>query len=421
MFVKEVSARVVKDSRGEDTIEVSLETYHGSFSASAPSGKSKGKHEVPSYHEKGLGFSVRMLNAIGKKMQNKNLMIKNIDSLKELKNFVGRYEGKYGRLGGNTHYALQTVFLKAASKELKKELWEFIFDDLNLNSKTKKPKMPMPVGNCIGGGLHSSFDKKEKNKKRPDFQEFLLIPNEKNFSKAVTKLVHGYEYAGKKIGKEHGFLRKLKKKKDKINDEGAWKTSLSNTNVLKILEEVGKKFNVRIGLDVAASSFYEFGYYDYKNKELTRDKVDQAEYMERLIKDYGLYYVEDPMQEEDFGGFVEIMNAVNKKRNNSLIVGDDLTTTNPSRVKRAVKDGAINALIVKPNQIGDLIDVKKVCMFCKENNVKIIFSHRSGETMDDALGDFAVGFQADFIKCGIQGRERLIKLKRVMDIEKSLR
>lgn len=416
MFIKEVLAREIKDSRDEKTIEVSLRTYEGVFVASAPSGKSKGKHEVDSYHEKGLGYSVRLLNAIGKKMVHKNFILKKIEDLKQLKNFVGRFEGKYGRLGGNVHYALQTVFLKAASKEQGKELFEFVNDDVN---DGKKVKIPMPVGNCIGGGLHSQRKGKDKYELKPDFQEFLIIPNEKTFSKAVTKLVHSYEYAHLLLKKEHGLLLKSLSR----NDEGAWQTNLSNTNVLKILEDVGKKYDVRIGVDVAATSFYEIGYYDYKNKEMVRDKVDQAEYIERLISDYGLFYVEDPLQEEDFSGFVEVLNAVKKmkKRSEPLIVGDDLTTTNLARVRRAYDAGAINSLIVKPNQIGDLIEVSKVVRFCKEKNIKIIFSHRSGETMDTALADFAVGFGADFIKCGIHGPERLIKLKRVMDIEKMIK
>jgi len=413
MFIKEIFAKKIKDSRGEKTIEIFLKTYEGKFSASAPSGKSVGKHEVPAYHEKGIEYSVKLLNAIGKKMKHKNFILKNIEDLKLLKNFVGRFEGKYGRLGGNVHYALQTVFLKASAKKQNKELWKFVHDDFG---DGKKVKIPMPVGNCIGGGLHSARKGKDKYELKPDFQEFLLIPNEKTFSRAVTKLVHAYNYSHALLKKEHGLLFKSLSR----NDEGAWQTNLSNTNVLKILEDVGKKFGVRIGLDVAASTFYESGYYDYKNKNLVRDKTEQAEYIERLISDYGLFYVEDPMQEEDFSGFVEVLNAVKKmkRRSEPLIVGDDLTTTNLARVRRAFDAGAINAVIVKPNQIGDLIEVKRVCTFCKEKNIKIIFSHRSGETMDTALSDFAVGFGADFIKCGIHGRERLIKLKRIMDIEK---
>ena len=117
----------------------------------------------------------------------------------------------------------------------------------------------------------------------------------------------------------------------------------------------------------------------------------------------------------------EVLNAVKeKKKSKTLIVGDDLTTTNLKRVHRAVQGGAINAMIVKPNQIGSILEVKKVVEFCKKNDIVMIFSHRSGETMDDTLADYCVGFGGQFMKAGIYGRERLIKLKRVIDIEKAL-
>ena len=159
-------------------------------------------------------------------------------------------------------------------------------------------------------------------------------------------------------------------------------------------------------------------YYKYKNKELIRDKVDQADYLEKIIKKFKIFYVEDPMEESDFSGFKEIKNNVSKK---TLIVGDDLTTTNIKYVRRGVGSNAINAMIIKPNQIGSILEVKKVVEYCKDNKIKMIFSHRSGETMDSILADYCIGFGGNFIKAGIYGRHRLIKLKRIMDIEKSLK
>jgi enolase len=220
--------------------------------------------------------------------------------------------------------------------------------------------------------------------------------------------VHAYEHLGS--------ILKTRRK----NDENAWETNKANEEILKILQEIKKQYKVRIGIDMAASTFYSNGYYKYKNKELIRDKLDQADYITKLIKKYNLFYVEDPMNEEDFSGFIEIMNHLKKQKSKTLIVGDDITTTSLKRTRRATGSKAINAVIIKPNQIGSLVEVKHVVEFCKKNNLKIIFSHRSGETMDDTLADLAVGFQADFIKTGISGKERLIKLKRIMDIEKSI-
>ncbi|MCK5449588.1 hypothetical protein KAI32_01865 [Candidatus Pacearchaeota archaeon] len=399
MFIRELVPSFVKNSRGERTVQIMLVTYEGRFKVSAPSGKSKGKHEVPSYNSKGIDRSMKLLRVFCRRLENRNFMIRKIDDLKKVVEVVRRFETRYGRFGGNVTYAIESVFLKGAAADNNKEFWEFINDEVN---NGKKPKMPMPVGNCIGGGLHS----KVIDGKRPDFQEFLLIPKEKTFSRAATVNLRAYEYA-----------RKLLKARSR-NDEGAWRTNKTNEEVLDVLKTVAKKYKLRIGLDIAASTFYDKGYYNYKNKSLVRDKVDQADYVERLIKKYKIFYVEDGMQEEDFSGYKELLNVVKK---GTLIVGDDLTTTNLKLVRRAVNGEAINAMIVKPNQIGSIIEVRDVVNFCKKNKIVMIFSHRSGETMDDTLADYCVGFGGQFLKTGIFGRERLIKLRRVMMIEKSLR
>jgi enolase len=408
MFVKEVVPSFVKNSRGERSIRVEVITYAGKFRASAPSGKSKGKSEVASYNRDGIDQSMKILRLFCKKLKNENFMIKKVDDLKTLVGMMKRFETRHGKFGGNVFYAVEAAFLKAASADSGRELWEFINDDVNSGLR---PKMPMPVGNCIGGGLHSKISEG----KRPDFQEFLLIPKEKSYARAVTLNLRAYEYAKK-------LLRKTQKKwRLKRNDEGAWMTNLTNEDVLEVLKRVAKKYEIRIGLDIASSSFYKNGYYHYKNKELIRDKIDQADYIERLVKKFGIFYVEDGMQEEDFGGFKEILNAVEKKKKSkTLIVGDDLTTTNLRLVRRAVMGKAINAMIIKPNQIGSILEVKRVVEFCKRHDIVMIFSHRSGETMDDTLADYCVGFGGHFMKAGIYGPERLIKMKRVMDIERSL-
>jgi len=351
----------------------------------------------------------------------RNFIIRKVDDLRELNELMGKFEARFGKFGGNVWYAMEGVFLKAAAADNGKELWEFINDDVN---RGLKPKMPMPVGNCIGGGLHS----KKMKGRRPDFQEFLLIPKEKSFGKAVTKNLRAYEYAKKLLAmpsrktevgsRKFSWFREWRKER---NDEGAWLTGRSNEEVLEILKRVAKRYDLRIGLDVAASSFYDKGYYSYKNKELIRDKVDEADYMIRLIRKFGIFYIEDGMDENDFGGFKSLTEKVKKFRRKSLIVGDDLTTTNLKRVQRAVRGGAINSMIIKPNQIGSILEVKRVVEFCKKKGIVMIFSHRSGETMDNILADYCVGFGGQFMKAGIFGKERLIKLKRVMDIERSLK
>jgi len=403
MFIKEINLSFVKNSRKEKSIQIEIVTYEGRFKVSAPSGKSKGRSEVVNYNPKGIDQSMKMLKAFCSKLKYKNFIIKKVDDLKQITELMHRFETRFGRFGGNVNYVVEGAFLKAAASDNGKELWEFINDDVN---NGLKPKMPVPVGNCIGGGLHSKTIKGKK----PDFQEFLLIPNEKTFSRAVTINLKAY-----------GFAKKLLKSRKK-NDENAWMTNKSNEEVLEVLKSIARHYKLKIGLDVAASTFYDKGYYRYKNKDLIRDRIDQADYIEKLVKKFNIFYVEDGMQEEDFSGFKEILNRVSKqKKSKTLIVGDDLTTTNLKLVQRAVKSKSINALIIKPNQIGSILEVKKVVEFCKNNNIIMIFSHRSGETMDDILADYCVGFGGQFIKTGIFGRERLIKLKRIIDIEKSLK
>jgi enolase len=253
----------------------------------------------------------------------------------------------------------------------------------------------------IGGGKHSHSEKK------PDFQEFLLIPKFKSVKQSFE--------LNKKIKQE--VARKLKDKDKKFfckkNDENAWETSLNEKEILDIL----KSFEVDLGLDVAASSFYKRKKYLYENPMLKRTEEEQLDYLYNLIKNFNLFYVEDGFYEEDFENFSKLL----AKRPNTLIVGDDLTTTNEKRFERALKEKSINAIIVKPNQIGSLIEVKKVCEMAKKNNIKIVFSHRSGETEENILADLAFGFQADFFKCGITGKEREAKLKRLVEIEDSLK
>jgi len=374
MLVKEVSARKIRDSRGEPTIEISINDSR----ASSPSGKSKGKYETPSYHNS-LDWNVKALNSLKipfsinsfNDLSKVEFLIKKTFKLKDVKQF-----------GANALFALESAILKALAKSQHKELWQLI----NSNAK----RMPIPLGNAVGGGLHSS------NKNKPDFQEFLIIPNKKSIKENVKIMNNIYNKL------------KLITKATSINDEGALQTSLGNEAIIKLLSKFKNKIN--IGLDIAASSLYCKVDYYYKNEILNKNA--QIFYINFLIKDYNLFYVEDPLEENDFKGFAKI----NK---HALVCGDDLTATHISRLKKAIKSKSINAMIIKPNQNGSLLEVAEIFKLCKKHNIKTILSHRSGETMDNALADYAFAFQANFIKTGIKTRWREVKLKRLIDIEKS--
>src|SRR3989344_767927 len=374
MLIKGVHARKIKDSRKEETIEVSV---NGS-SASSPSGKSKGKYETPSFH-KSLDWNIRAINSLILDFE-----INSFNDLVKLESFIKKkFNFKDAKqFGANALFALESAILKAIAKEQGKQLWQII----NPNAR----KMPIPVGNAVGGGLHSH------NKESPDFQEFLLIPREKSI-KANIKVMN----------QVYNKLKSLIKSNSK-NDEGAWQTSFSNEQILNILSKFKQ---IRIGVDAASSSFYRNSYYSYKNKSL--NKKAQIYYINDLIKKYNIFYMEDPLEENDFRGFSSLT-----KRN--LLVGDDLTATHFSRLKKAISLKSINAMIVKPNQNGSLLELKKIIDLCKEHKVKTILSHRSGETMDNSLADYAFAFQTDFIKCGISTKWREAKLKRLIQIERSL-
>lgn len=184
-----------------------------------------------------------------------------------------------------------------------------------------------------------------------------------------------------------------------------------------IQHTIKKQFGewIDVGIDLAASTFYTGKFYNYKNERQRLNKEQQINYVTELAGEYGLSYIEDPLEQEDFYGFSEL-----SKKTNSLIVGDDLTVTNLTRLKKATQNKSINALIVKPNQNGSLLKVKEICDFCHKKEIKIIFSHRSGETLDSTIADLSVAWRADFIKTGIFGKEREAKLKRIIEIEKSL-
>ena len=373
MIIKEVGARAVKDSRGENTIEVSV----NSIKASSPSGKSTGIYETKPYR-KSLKWNVNFFN---KTKEFDNLEINSFGDLKKVEKLLKKKLKlkNVKEFGANALFAFESAVLKALAKDKGIELWQVI------NSKAKK--FPTPVGNAVGGGLHSS------NKNKPEFQEFLLIPKEKSFSKNVKVMNRIYS--------------KLKTKLK--NDEGAWQTSLSNEEVF---ETLSKFKNIRFGTDVAASSFYKKGKYCYKENKF--DKKGQINYVNDLIKKYNLFYVEDALEEEDFSGF-------SKVKSKNLVVGDDLTATQINRLKKAIRKKSVNAMIIKPNQNGSLLEVKKVFEICKRNKIRTIMSHRSGETLDNALADYSFGFGADYIKCGISTKWRKAKLERMIEIERKLR
>ncbi len=396
--IKRVTAKSILDSRKEKTILVKIKTSSGkSFSSSAPNGKSRGKHEAKPYR-KSLDDDIKTLKKFSDYFSEE--IIENFDDLRRIEDIVD------GHIGANTLFALESAVLKAMAEEQKKEVWQLI----NPSSK----KLPKLVGNCIGGGKHSQIS---SSAKKPDFQEFLLIPDTRSVLQAFD--VNQNAKLNAKI-----ILENVDKDfNGKENDEKAWITSLDDKRVLEVLKDLKdniwdeRKLYLDEGFDAAASGFFKRKKYHYENPMIDRNTEEQLEYLSNLIKNFHLLYVEDPFHEEDFESFSRLL----KRFPDRLIVGDDLTVTNYKRLKKAIEMKSVNAVIVKPNQNGSLLEVREVCKLAKENSLKIVFSHRSGETEEGILADLAFGFGADFLKCGISGKEREAKLRRLIEIECSLK
>jgi enolase len=372
------------DSRKERTILVSIKTNAGEFSASSPSGKSTGRYEAKPYHAN-LEGDIKAIKQLSDYFSEE--IIEKFDDLRRIEDVADR------QIGANTLFAFESAVLKALAKEQKKEIWQLI--------NPYADKSPRLVGNCIGGGKHSNSARK------PDFQEFLLIPNVRDAAKAWELS----KEAKKKV--KETLTGKDNKFHGERNDEDAWASSLSDKEVLDVLKET----ELSLGIDAAASCFYKRKNYNYNNPVFKRSSEEQLEYVSNLVRNFSLFYIEDPFDENDFESFAKLLQRFPDR----LIVGDDLTATNPKRLEKAAKMKSINAVIIKPNQIGSLVEMKETIELAKKNNIKIVFSHRSGETDETILADLAFGFQADFLKCGITGREREVKIKRLVEIERGMK
>ncbi|RME54655.1 hypothetical protein D6777_03095 [Candidatus Woesearchaeota archaeon] len=381
MKIKSVFARVIPNSRNQPTIEV---VVNKKYKAAAPSGASTGATEVKAFPNKGINFAVDFINNYN------DFTGMKFEEFNELEVF----DELIGNIGGNGVIALQFAVLKAMAEN---KVWKF------LNPKAKK--LPTPVGNVIGGGAHTK-------EKASDIQEYLLIPKAKTFEEKA--FLNSYI---------HKKIKTVVNAKHKT-DEGAWITKLSDIEIFEALNEfldddkntLGERVN--LGIDMAASEFYKNNAYEYHNfsktvKKRKLSRKQQIDFVNSLIDDYNLKYVEDPLDENDFLGF----SRINKK---TLVCGDDLITTNLDRLKKAIKFNSVNCVIIKPNQIGSVIKTKQVVDYAHKNNVKTIISHRSGETYDATISHLAVAWKIPYLKCGIYGKERRAKIEECIKIEKEI-
>ena len=339
--------------------------------ATAPYGTSAGKHEVSSFSSFGLDAAIKKFPEL------KGMSFKN---LKELEVEILKHDNSsFNKIGGNLVLSLSIAYLRILAKSKNKELFQLF----------SGKSVPNQLGKIVGGGKHAS--------KGPDFQEFLAY-SKKPFNEAVklNKLFH------KRAGELFNSST--------LDLEGGWVVNVNEEKVLSVLSDLRDDSfpEIKLGLDIAASSFYKNNKYVYKNRIL--GPKAQLEFVLGLISKHKLFYVEDPFQEDDFNSFSEL-----QSRTKSLICGDDLLVTNPERLNVAVGKRSCTAAIVKPNQIGLVSRTFDFVKNCKKNGVEPVFSHRSKESLDDFLADLSVGSR--IMKIGIVGKERESKIKRLKKID----
>jgi enolase len=420
MKIEDIRVNKILDSRGEWTIEVEITSEGIKEKASVPSGKSRGSYEAISlsYEE------------IQKNLKEFLKEIRNIDfkTSKDFDKFLIERSGKNKeKLGANFTLGASIAFARALAKKEGLELWEYLEKEYtkqheNITKQHEKFYIPGLILNIIGGGVHS--------KNNLDFQEYWLITDKCGFETDLCG------YFDELLAKILNIINKLEEKLPKPlgrNDEGAFCTNFSdNYEPFVYLKEVIHKLNTNddtrinhelnelntnklvnnscktirdkfvdnitfeLGADIAANQI---------NKNLNWDEVYAK------LKDLEVIYLEDPFREDEFEKFA------NLRKQGFKVIGDDLTVTNVERLKIALEKNSIDGVIVKPNQVGTILETFEFVKLAKENNLFTIFSHRSGETNDHWLMDLGIAFKADFFKIGppLQG-ERVAKYNRLGEI-----
>lgn len=394
MKISDIKLKIIPDSRGEDTLEVEMVFGENRVTASVPSGKSKGKNEA---------FVLQPQQAFEKFNGIKSqLLEKDFASQDEFDNFLISLDGTPNKesLGGNLILVLSIGFLKLLAKIESLEIYE----EIATISGNKIEKLPLCFFNLIEGGMHIY---PSPNGVELPFQEYLYIPQTNSPKESLEEVMMVIKSLGEEIHQKYEHLRQ--------GDEGGYTIPSDDPLVgLQVLQKVsqGQSLN-KLSLDVAASAFYHDGIYRVGDSVMGQDQL--MELYKKAIADFGLLSIEDPFAEDDWEGFAEI---TKESGDNIWIVGDDLTTTNPERIKIAKEKNAINAVIIKPNQIGSVSETIKAANLAKSFGWKVIVSNRSGETKDIFIADLAVGLQADGLKsgCPLQ-EERLMKYQRLIEIE----
>ncbi len=405
----EVTGFEVLDSRSNPTVAARVVLNDGSVGfAIAPSGASTGEFEA---HEKrdndktrycGKGV-LKAVESINKEIAPKLLELEKID-VRKIDELMIKLDGTENKsnLGANAILAVSLAAAKALAVSYKMPLYRYIG---GINGVVT----PRPMMNILNGGAHAANN--------IDIQEFMIIPNNcTSFSEALRKCSEIYHTLGK--------ILKERNKATGVGDEGGFAPDLSSDEeaIELIVEAITKAGytteEIKIGLDVASSEWYQDGEYHLPKRDKTMSAEELINYYETLIEKYPIISIEDGVAEEDWNGWKLLTDNLGKK---VQLVGDDLFVTNTARLKKGIAEGTANAILIKPNQIGTLTETLDVIELARTNGYSVVISHRSGETEDTTIADLAVAVNAGQIKTGAPCRtDRVAKYNRLLLIENEI-
>ena len=395
--ITSLTGRILYNSRGSKTIEVDIITDNKFLGrVCAPSGASVGKYEAVSFPNNKPEQSLTILNENSEKYLGSDASdLKLIhDTIKSIDN-----SDNYSKIGGACAFAITIAAAQAAANSLEIPLY-------NIINKDDELKFPFPLGNILGGGAHAGPG-------TPDIQEVLVASiGAKGIQEAIDTNLQ-----------VHKELRNLIQKEDPTftngrGDEGGWAPKFDNEKALEIsakaIENLGFTLGkeVSLGVDFASSTQWNEnkGKYIYDRAGFENDSGQQIDFAAKMIDKYKLIYAEDAVHEEAF----EDMAILTKKFPDRMITGDDLTVTNTKILDKAIAHGSCNAAILKVNQAGSLFDALEFAKMANENNIKLITSHRSGESTDSQISHIGIGTKSKLLKVGVVGGERVAKLNELI-------
>ncbi len=395
--ITSIKGRILYNSRGSQTIEIDVISDNKHVGrVCAPSGASVGKHEAQSFPQNKPEKSLEILKKNVKKfigLDPSNLKIVH-ETLREIDSTQN-----YSKVGGSLAFALTIASIESASKSLQMPMFKLLTKDSTF-------RYPFPLGNILGGGAHAGPG-------TPDIQEILVCATG---SKTVRDAIDVNLMVHKEVGK-------ILAKKDPSftngrGDEGGWAPKLKNDEALEISAKACEQLGFTLGKEVSLGvDFASSTQWNEKKKKYVYDRAGfentpekQIEFASDIIKKYKLVYAEDAVHEEAF----EDMAILTKRFPHVLITGDDLLVTNTKILKKAVKMRSCSGAILKVNQAGSLYDALEFAKEANNNKIRIITSHRSGESTDSHISHIGVATKSKMLKVGILGGERMAKLNELI-------